>query len=461
MKYIMWLCAFFGAFGATAQKRHQVDLASQSLAQPFQAGRITEVLDARPDRTSIGWVQVGIANERVPADIKGGVGPALQRLAQTPAGTDATPYALRVHQLVIGEATGAASEAASAELVVDLLRLQGNGQYEVLWRAAEAVETRGMEVTGKHGANISVLLQKCLAQFEAAGPAKLPAVATLTAEQAAAPLAKLGPLTPFPLQTEKVRRPGVYHSLDDFRRNVPNDQKLVAVSKTPRTSPNWAGTSEVELYYVDDKGARTPVRNVWGFSDGQDSYILHQRRYYLLMPTDEGFMFEAPSAADPGAVGTGAVVGGLIGAGIAAAATSGYRQEHRLNLLTGRVTAVPLKQTEPAFGNDDRESAVVVYRRKPSPSVVDVYAGKNVVGGLDGATGSITIPWTDRRNALKLCGRVGSAAEACVDALPRPGETLYYEWIEEGTSAQLKAVPAKEGAFEQRRAELRTRQKKK
>lgn len=464
MKYLLWLGALLSALNVCGQDRHFVDLSAQLPANPLRAGRITEVFDARPDRTSIGRVRVGLNNETRSADIKDGLRPALLRLLQTPsaAPAPAVSFALRVHRLSIGETATATTEISSAEVVVDFLRLRPDGQYDLLWRAAEATESRGMEVTGKHPANIAAVLRACLQQFEAAGPTSLPTAAVLTAEQATAPLARLEPLTPYPLLTEATRRPGVYYSLEEFRRNAPgSEQKVVVLSKTPRTSGEWAGTDDVELYHVTPAGVRTPVRDVWGYSDGQDLYILYKRRFYLLRPTAEGFAFDARSGADAETVSTAAVLGGLAGAGIAAVATSGQRQEHRLNLMTGSVTPVPLKTTNTAFEDADApEGQVIVFRRKGSAAVVDVYAGKTVVGGLTPETGSVTIPWTDRRNALRLCVRTGSGPETCLEVLPRPGETLYVEWVEAADSPGLKVVPAKEGAFETRRAELRAKQKK-
>ncbi|GAB2959433.1 hypothetical protein GCM10027048_28530 [Hymenobacter coalescens] len=450
-----------------AQDRHYLELNAQKPGNPLQSGRIIEVFDARADRTGIGWVRTGLDNARTPADLKSGLVPALQQWLLSPTeGAAAAPLALRVHQFSIDERLTPTAEISTVEVVADLLRPRPDGQYELLWRAAEAVESRGLDVTGKHPANLATAWRACLQQFEAAGPATLSAVAVLTAEQARTPLAKLEPLVPFPVQTEKVRRPGVYHSFEEFRHNEPSGKKLVALSKTPRTGADWQGTDEVDVFYVNEQGARSPVRNVWGYCDGQELYILHHRRYYPLTPVGNGYMFEAPSVLDPDldAMVAGAALGGVVGMGIAAAATgdAGRRQEHQLSLLTGRVTALPLQDNRDAFADEGKEGQVVVYRRKPSTDVVDVYAGTRVVGGLTPDNASVTMAWSDRRNGLKLCLRpIGSTAEVCVEALPRPGETLYYEWVEGPDMPALKMVPVKEGAFEVRKAALRTRQAQK
>lgn len=465
MKYLLGVCALWlVVLTGHGQSRHLIDLSGQPFDNPLRAGGITAVLDARPDRTSLGWVQVGLGNTQTPVDLKNGLVPALQQLLQPAAGPAAQPaYALRVHRLSVGEITTASSETGSVELVVDVLRPRPDGQYDLLWRAAEMVESKGMDVTSKHPANIVAALRACLQQFEAAGPASLPTAAVLPAEQAAAPLEPLVPLTPYPLQTDAVRRAGVFQTFDEFRRNAPSNTKVAVISITPRTGAEWAGTSEVEVYYVDEKGYRSTVRGVWGYSDGRDLYILYRRHYYQLTPEAGGFAFDAPSAPDAEAVMAGGLVGGVAGMAIASASTSGHRQEHHLSLLTGRISTTPLRGNAADAARAEeggQEGQVVVYRRKPSPAVVDVYAGKRVAGGLTPEQGSVRIAWADRRNALRLCLRpVGGAggAETCVEALPRPGETLYYEYVEGPGAPQLKAVPTKEGVFETRRADQRAR----
>lgn len=470
MKYLLCVCALWlGALVGYGQSRYLIDLSGQSFDNPLKAGRISTVLDARPDRTSIGWVQVGLANVQTPADLKDGLVPALQRVLASPADASGT-YALRVHRLNVGEITTNSSEIGSVELVVDLLRPRPDGQFDLLGRAAQAVDSKGLDVTGKHPANIVAALRGCLQQFEAAGPATLPAVAVLTAEQAGAPVEPLLPLTPYPLQSAAVRRAGVYPTFDDFRRNEPGGTRVAILSKTPNTKAGWEGTSEVEVSYLDEegKGYTTPVRNVWGYCDGQDLYILYRRHYYQLRPENGGFAFDAPSTADPEAVLAGGLLGGVVGIGIASAMTSGQRQEHHLSLLTGRVTTTPLRGNAAAAAraeDDGQEGQVVVYRRKPGAAVVDVYAGKRVAGGLTPEQGSVKVYWSDRRNALRLClrpaGEAAPGTEACVETLPRPGETLYFEYVEGPGAPQLKPVPAKEGIFEARRADQRARQSSK
>lgn len=438
-----------------AQDRYEIDLSQSPLLAPLSPVPIGQVLDARADRTSVGWVQIRLDNVRMPADLKGGLTAALRQVLPVPATPPAGAYTLRVLRLDVDELTRTTSETASAELVVDILRPRADGQYDLLWRGAEMAESTGLDVTSQHASNLRQLLAGLLTQFAAVGPDALPVLATLTAEQAATPVVPLEALMPFAIQREALK-PGVYQSFSDFRNNTPTARRLTVVGKIPR-KPEWVGTDEVEVYQVNERGGRTPVRGIWGYSDGQAVYMLYQRSYYRLRPHPHGgYCFDAPSAPDANAVAAGAVVGGLVGAAIAKSSTGGFRQEHRLSLLTGRVAPVALQ------ADDATEGQVVVYRRKPSATVVDVYAGPRVAGGLTAGQSSVKMAWSDRRNALRLCLRPSEATpgtETCAEARPRSGETLYFEYMEGPGAPQLKAVPAKEGAFEARRAELRARQK--
>jgi hypothetical protein len=106
------------------------------------------------------------------------------------------------------------------------------------------------------------------------------------------------------------------------------------------------------------------LRGAWGFSDGQQVYCYYHKRYWQLARQGDSFGFVGPSVADPGAVSTAAVLGGLAGGAIAAASTSGRPTDYTLDLLTGRVSTLATEEYNPTPDT----VLVHVYCRKSSLS---------------------------------------------------------------------------------------------
>ena len=66
---------------------------------------MARVLDLRANRHSIGWVQRGVYNFRVPANLRGGAasGLAAWLIKQLPSRPGARPVVMRIHSLRIEE----------------------------------------------------------------------------------------------------------------------------------------------------------------------------------------------------------------------------------------------------------------------------------------------------------------------------------------------------------------------
>jgi hypothetical protein len=364
---------------------------------------------------------------------------------------------LRVHRLQISERTGATSEKATVELIVDFLRPEGTGYVTVL-RAAQVVESSGIEVTGKHAGNITKALQNCLLQLN--GTTAATSRAPLTLAQLQQPDNALQPLELYPIMQAAQPKPGIYRTFEQFCQNTPENLRLAIIARTPRKEGEWAGIDDVEVYYEDEPGNRTPIRDAWGYSDGQNVYILHQRHFFLLERSGNSYSFLGHSQADPQAVANGALVGGVvggalggaIGGAVAAANTSGHKQLHDLHLLTGHVVAKAAESDWDETGADT--ARVVVYQRDLAVTRTEVKVNGNSVGDLRQA-GVITVPWTDKRRELNLCVEADTE-QTCQNIRPKFTSVNYYEFVP-GASPALKPVLAKEGEFYLKRLRLQVR----
>jgi hypothetical protein len=208
-------------------------------------------------------------------------------------------------------------------------------------------------------------LQTCLTQLAptdwdrvAAGPAL--SVAEAVAGQAG---------SSFPILAETEHKAGFYRTFQDFRNNTPVQTPALVVSTKPNTQRGWEGSeSYAPFLQRPDGSAGEALRGAWGFSDGKQLFIYHRNGYYLLVPQGNDFRFLGPSAPDPQAMTTGAILGGVAGGLIAASSTSNKPVDYGLDLRTGRIaqlgqaTATPLPAEQPTH--------VFVYRPRSAKGPV-------------------------------------------------------------------------------------------
>ncbi|MCB2377673.1 hypothetical protein LGH70_08780 [Hymenobacter sp. BT635] len=444
MKLRTLLFLLFAVSGAYAQTPiYQVSLQEQKLVVANPTFHIAEVLDLRPQQQTIGWVQRGMGNIRVPANLSGGVREGLGgwMQVQLPARPGSRPVLMRVHALRIGEHTKATSEKATADVDIDFVYQQPDGNYYVVQRYIEQEESKGLETTGRHDDNIVACLQRACTQLNVLDWApRLSLAAPLTSEQVRYRGGRKPAAYDYPILTAAARPRGVYHTFLDFRNNKPTEAANLVVEKT--TSANRPVADEVEAYLTTATG-REPLRDVWGFSDGEQLYVLRQKRFYPLKRAGNDFTYVSWAAADPGAMSTAAVVGGLAGAAIAAATTQGNQQEYTLDMATGRVAD---------FDYFDllaqRDTALVVVYRRPGGSKAPLTV---LLNGQELKTlptnDFVLIPWTDKTRELNLC--LQNAESGCYSFIPMFGTTTYVELKAraEGDTPALEYVPVKEGEY--------------
>ena len=450
------LLAGAGAGQAARAQVYYLDLSKQVLSLPDRAVHVEQVLDGRAKRTGIGTVHRGVYNALQPADLRPSVPQALTAWMQSqlpPRPTD-HPVVLVVRQLALAEEINAFSEKASLDLAIDVYAHLADGYHFVL-SAAELVESKGLETTARHPANLALALQRCLAQCQSVNWAQLPPQPARTLAE----LQQLGhpaaPALVYAILTDSVHRKGYYPTFLAFRNNQPVTEPALSVASTPRTAKGWEGTLEVVPTLAPTPTAPSEtLRKVWGFSDGKQLYVLHNRRYLPLTRDGSVFRFVGFAGPDPGAVGTAGYLAGPLGAGIAAASTTSKPADFTLDMVTGAVS--PFRETS---GPAPADTALIyVYRRAgTTPGPTRVLLNGKVVAEL-GEWQFATIPWTDKLHEVSLC--LEGAAGQCAAFIPEFGRTAYVEVARNPTDAAkpaLEQVAAKKGVFDLRVIRARTK----
>ncbi|WP_201986695.1 hypothetical protein [Hymenobacter rubidus] len=447
---------FWLASSPSRAQVYYVDLAAQPLNLPASAFAVEQVLDGRPNRAGIGTVHRGLNNIPQVAGLHPTVAAALTAYlqAQLPPGTADKPrLVLVIRQLQLAEEITALYEKASLELALDAYVHLPDGYHYAL-SASDFIEGKGMETTARHAPNLALALRHCLAQCQGINWAK-------SAEQPARSLAyleqtgRLAEGTPvYPILVDSVRKKGYFPTFLAFRNNQPEVRPALLVEAVPRKAKGWEGTSEVKPYFATASGGKEYLRNAWGFSDGRQLYIFHHRHFVPLEKKNGTFGFVGFSGADPGAVSTGALVGGAIGGAIAAGATNDQPTPYTVNMVTGDISLFD----DPGLVATPDTALLCIYRRAGTagPPVQVLLNGKPLGELADNQF--LTIPWTDKLHEPRLC--LAGTPETCFGFLPEFGKTNYLRISRTPADASkppLEQVTAKGGEFEIRQLKARAK----
>lgn len=254
---------------------------------------IENVLDKRLDKKHIGWIQKGLLNRRVFANLSGGAESHLKEylsnaLPQT--NPEQISVTMVVNQLIIGEITGALKETGWAEISVGFWSLK-NGSWIELYKTSSRQQNNGMDVTSGHDRRIKNALLACLQEFAAK------ATLSQSDEQATGVpddmensmgleissdyvLPEKGIDSPQTLPEQNILNSdnkvvGVYANLQEMLNNTPSLLKF-KVAYRDKTA------------FLKDAVTSKKIKDAYGFYDGKNIYIntatYSVKKQYVLVP---------------------------------------------------------------------------------------------------------------------------------------------------------------------------------
>ncbi len=263
-KNLIFFFLVFGLFQANAQKDLKVTLEPDSpLNTDFF---IDEIIDARVNKENIGVAQRGAFNKQVPAHFSEDFVTHLKGYfdALLPKEENKTPLILKVHQLYISERTAAMSELGTCEVQLEFLKDE-NGKQFSLGTFSSQVEKGGMDATAGHPKRIKQAIQNCLEEFA-------------KSEWKNTEMIAAGDMEPAAFEPQKELLKGLYMNFADLKSNKPKNDisyytQMIAKDK------------KSEHYMVYHNGKKKRVKNLFGFSDGENIYLnatrYTQKEYFV------------------------------------------------------------------------------------------------------------------------------------------------------------------------------------
>jgi hypothetical protein len=396
-------------------------------------------------------------SDRVGANFTKGFKPELMDFfsKNLPAQHNLQPVILKILKFQISENTGLATEAAKAEVAIDFIYQQNDKYYQLFRGIGVAKKNSGLDVTGSHDNNIKAAIEQCFRQFERQDIAHYMATANALSWQEVSKdfLATLETHN-YPILTDSATKKGIYRSFLDFRNNQPLSVQNLLVEKVTRESRNLRNIYEVRPFLTEPDGSKKLLKNVWGFSDGENVYVHFNKDYFLMDRDGNTFSFYGygPMNNNSPAVAAGAVAGGMIGGAVVAVATQRATQaEYIVDMMSGQIVSVDNARVEVINSHAAEYPAKIAlywWSGAPASQALNVYVNDSLMYTIQPKS-LIEIEWENMSTEIKIC--LKDQQEACFTFIPNFKKINYIECglITKGGASRpdIKPVDAKEGEF--------------
>lgn len=455
MKLLLAILAVFLAnlFPVAAQD-YYIDLSKKSFSIPRPSFTIARVADARANKQSIGHVQKELTNQRAYATFRNSLEIDIESfiLRNMPAQKDSLAVIMKVLKLQVKEYREGSMQTATAELIVDFICEQ-NAQFFPLSRISSVKNRRRIDVTGAHDNTIADAIADCLKQLSDINiKERINKARPITWEDVTRNYNESEEFLPFAILNDTILKRGFYKTPEEFKNNAPSFVGDFELDKRPRRGKDWEGEFNVTPYMQLPGNKRKTVKNIWGFSDGQTSYIKHHGDFFPLVREGNNFTFYGYQPQNTG-IAPGIITGaipGAISATVTIYAATFIKTKYLYTTQTGKITFydqyldAPLEQIA-------NIKVVAYYLKDKSSTSALKFELTNTSDTLTyplEPNSFVELEWTiDRANPqLFACT---SADSDCYPFVPTIEVTSYIEIKRDSKSKQLvvEQVEAQKGEF--------------
>jgi len=264
---------------ALAQKFYQISLDDFVIETNEINFTISEIIDARKDKNSLGVIQTGLNNKRNFAVFeKPGLGEIENLLKTSGLYKEHNGLSLRITALKISENAMSWKETAKAELNIDFF-IRHDDLYYYVSSVFASVEPKGLDVTGMQAENIVDVLGTAFTIFSRQKNEVNPD-RTFTLEELTDPTVSLRDPLSMPIMKDQKLKEGYYATFEEFVNNAPS---IDIDCKIKFSSPVKTVCGDLV----------TEVPTLFGFAHEDKLYILYHHQFFELEKKHNTFFFDA------------------------------------------------------------------------------------------------------------------------------------------------------------------------
>jgi hypothetical protein len=264
---------------ALAQKFYQISLGDFKIETDKINFTVSEIIDARKDKNSLGVIQTGLNNKRNFAVFeKPGLTEIEELLKTSGLHSENNGLSLRINSLKISENALSWKETAKAELNIDFF-IRHDDLYYYVNSVFASVEPKGLDVTHMQAENIVDVIGTAFIIFSKRKN-EVNTDRTFTLEELMDPTVSLrDPLT-MPIVKDQNLKEGYYATFEEFVNNAPS---IDIECKIKFSSPVTTICGDLV----------TEAPTLFGFAHQGKLYILYHHQFFELEKKHNTFFFDA------------------------------------------------------------------------------------------------------------------------------------------------------------------------
>ncbi len=240
---------------------------------------------------------------------------------------------------------------------------------------------------------------------------------------------------------------GAYKTFNEFLLNKPGITDSFYVKSKARTNKTWKGTYSLTPKYSE---TNRRIKKIWGFCDGNISYILHQSEFFPIKIEKGQYSFIGYDLINTSGVGVAGVVGGAIGGGIYAGVALSNAKSKMIEYIIDKNTGEAIHPYKMSSENPNLIGAkLIVYRRAPKESDIPFEFSVN-----DSLTYSfipnsyVNLNFGMNTSSVKICYGANFSKCVVVDLNIEENKYIQCSILEKDKTPQLIEVKTSKGEFD-------------
>lgn len=258
---------------------------------------ISKVIDEREDK-SISWIiQRKGDNHKLKAQFKDGLEAAIFNFISNslPKEEGQKEIVVKIIELQISEVF-AWNKIGEATIKMDFYSYNDAGHFVKVFQTGAVIAERAINVAKLHEACIRLSIINCLEKLSFSTW-----IENLNSQFSENKEMEVS------LPVNLVE--GIYKNFEEFLANKPSITSGYYVNYFNRTHKLW---NETLTFLHKDSTSKRKIKEIWGFSDGESAYILHQKEFFKIELVENRYQFVGFDKIDKSGNVAAFIFGGLI-----------------------------------------------------------------------------------------------------------------------------------------------------
>ena len=395
---------------------------------------ISKVIDERKDKSIIGISQKGAFNKKINTKFTDGVEISVFNFISNslPKEEGQKEIVVKIIELQISEVT-VWNETGKATIKMDFYSYNDAGHFVKVFQTGAVIAESSIDVTKRHEARIRQTIINCMEKFSFSTW-----IENLSSQFSENKKMEVS------LPDNLVE--GIYKNFQEFLSNKPRITKGYYVKSKPRTHKKW---NETVSFTLKDSTSKRKIEKIWGFSDGESAYILHQKEFFKIELVENRYQFVGFDKINLDTSYAPAYFGGLIGASATSSIALRQAKNRPTEYFIDIYTGMPINLEEEKIKFLGKMVKLYFYRLGKKEDIAPVLLSVNDSLHFNFVPNSFEVlSFRSSESPVKVC--YGSGLQTCLAIELDKEEDTYVKYSNLITDDQssLEKVKNSKGEFD-------------